>query len=135
MTTSLGTDIRYPVGSFAGAIHGGTTREGPGQRRRAGDRGWSASGWPDALLGRARRAPGAGGSAGRSIVRGSVGVALGAGAEHLRVPVLVRAGGILLPRPGVELIERRDAIAVGLGDEIERFAEQLGWGAVVLVPG
>ena len=48
----------------------------------------------------------------------SVGVALGAGTQHLGVPVLVGAGGVLLPRPRVELVERRDAIAVGLGTRL-----------------
>ena len=50
------------------------------------------------------------------------------GAGDLRVPVVEHARRVVLPQPGVQLVERREPVAVAGLHELELLPEQLGRG-------
>src|SRR5262249_59349233 len=55
-------------------------------------------------------------------------------ARHVRVPVRERAQRIVLPRPHVQRVERRQPEAVWRVEEVKELSIQLGRMRVILVP-
>ena len=55
--------------------------------------------------------------------------------RHLGVPIGEHTARVLLPRPDMQFIERRDAVAIRGTDIVENLTHQCRWGLMAGIPG